>query len=301
MELRHLRYFVGVAETENVSRAAEKLHVSQPALSRQIRDLEDEIGFALFERTAKSVRLTSAGSTFLEHARTLLQQAEHAVKEARAVANAGETELRVGYEPTPTARILPLILRCCQRTIPKVHIKLHDLTNDEAIARLQDGRLQLAFLVRPPKPGTLRNMRFEELIRAPARLAVSPTHPFAQRGTVGLQDAAREPFVAYTRDEFPDYHSFLERTFAKVKTKLRIVEEHEGISSLLPAIEAGAGVALVPDLFADMAGTRVKLLRIIPEPEKTIVGIAALKGRLSPAAEKFWQCAKDSVASKKSK
>lgn len=299
MGLRHLRYFVGVAEMENISRAAAKLHVSQPALSKQIRNLEDEMGFALFERTGKSVHLTRAGRTFLKHARTLLQLADQAIKEARAVANGGETELHIGYQPSPTARILPMILGGCQRTMPKVHIKLHDLTNDECIACLLDGQLQLSFLGWSPRFGTLHNLRFEGLIRSHARLAVSLTHPLAQRDTVSLQDAAREPFVAYSREEYPCYHSFLQRAFATVKTKLRIVEEHEGASSLLPAIEAGTGVALVPDVFADMAGTRVKLLRVIPDPEVTIFGIAALKGQLSPAAEKFWQCAKDSVAPKK--
>jgi DNA-binding transcriptional LysR family regulator len=96
VELRHLRYFVAAAETENVSRAALKLHVSQPALSRQIRDLEDEIGFCLLERTAKSVRLTDSGRAFLSDARALLQQADEAVKKARAIAGAEPTELKVG-------------------------------------------------------------------------------------------------------------------------------------------------------------------------------------------------------------
>ena len=164
-----------------------------------------------------------------------------------------------------------------------------------------DGQLQLAFLGWIPRLGTLHKLRFEGLIRSHARLAVSLTHPLAQRDTVSLLDAAREPFVAYSREEYPDYHSFLKRAFATVKTKLRIVEEHEGASSLLPAIVAGTGVALVPDVFADTAGARVKLLRVVPDPEVTIFGIAALKGRLSPAAEKFWQCVKDSVAPKKSK
>ena len=124
VELRHLRYFVAVAETENVSRAALKLHVSQPALSRQIRDLEDEIGFCLLERTAKSVSLTDAGRAFLNDARALLQQADEAVKKARAIAGAEPTELKVGYSPAATARILPPILRAYQRVMPKAHVKL---------------------------------------------------------------------------------------------------------------------------------------------------------------------------------
>ena len=104
MELRHLRYFVAVAELENISRAALKLHVSQPALSSQIRDLEDDVGFNLLERTAKSVRLTDAGRAFLTEARAVLQHADEAVKKARAVANAEPTELHVGYSPMPTAK-----------------------------------------------------------------------------------------------------------------------------------------------------------------------------------------------------
>src|SRR5260370_35999636 len=96
MELRHLRYFVAVGEQQNLSRAALKLHVSQPALSKQVRDLEDEIGFALLKRTAKSVRLTEAGRSFLDNARVLLQQAEEAVKEARTIAKAERSELHVG-------------------------------------------------------------------------------------------------------------------------------------------------------------------------------------------------------------
>ena len=99
MELRHLRYFVGVAEEENVSRAALKLHVSQPALSRQIRDLEEELGFLLLTRDAKSVRLTEAGRVFLHEARAVLLRAEEAVKTARAVATGGRAELHVGYAP----------------------------------------------------------------------------------------------------------------------------------------------------------------------------------------------------------
>ena len=115
MELRHLRYFVAVGEEENMSRAAVKLHVSQPALSKQVRDLEDEIGFSLLQRTAKSVRLTEAGRMFLDNARALLRRADEAVKEARAVARAEPAELHVGYSPTPTAEILPKTLRAFQR------------------------------------------------------------------------------------------------------------------------------------------------------------------------------------------
>src|SRR5512132_3083470 len=145
MELRHLRYFVAAAEAENVSRAAMKLHVSQPALSRQIRDLEEELGFSLFERSARSVRLTEGGKAFLVEARAVLQRTDEAVHTARAVAAGGRGELHVGYAPSPTVRIIPPALRAFQMEMPKVRVKLHDLSNQEMLAGLRDGKLQVAF------------------------------------------------------------------------------------------------------------------------------------------------------------
>src|SRR5262245_44041794 len=131
MELRHLRYFVAVAEEENVSRAALKLHVSQPALSRQIRDLEDELGFLLLERSAKSVRRTEAGRAFLTEPRAVLQRAEDAVKAARAIATGAHEELHIGYGPSLTARVLPATLRAFQAELQDVRVKLHDFSTEE--------------------------------------------------------------------------------------------------------------------------------------------------------------------------
>src|SRR3954463_4164480 len=133
MELRHLRYFIAVAEAENVTRAALKLHVSQPGLSRQVRDLEDELGFALFKRSAKSVKLPEAGAVFLKEARAVLERAGEAVQAARAVATGGRGEVHIGYAPSLTARILPPTLRAFQSVAPGVRVKLHDLATEEML------------------------------------------------------------------------------------------------------------------------------------------------------------------------
>jgi DNA-binding transcriptional LysR family regulator len=295
VELRHLRYFVAAAETENVSRAALKLHVSQPALSRQIRDLEDEIGFCLLERTAKSVRLTQAGRAFLSDARALLQQADEVVKKARAIAGAESTELKVGYSPAATARILPAILRAYQRVTSKAQVKLHDWSNEENVAGLRDGRLHLAFVVRPPREASLEGIRFEELVRERICLAVPPHHAFATRRSVSLADAASEPFIGLTREEYPDYHSFLSVIFGSLKTKPQLIEEHDSISGVMSSVEAGIGIAIGAEAFGYSFGNRVKLLRLTPEPKPISIGIAAPNGRLSPAAEKFWQSAKEAA------
>jgi DNA-binding transcriptional LysR family regulator len=298
VELRHLRYFVAVAEMENVSRAALKLRVSQPALSRQIRDLEEEIGFLLFERRGKAVRLTEPGRVFFKEASEVLLHADDAVKKARATAKADETELHVGYSPTPVALILPKVLRACQHAIPKVHIKLHDLANLENIERLRDGRLQLAFVVHPPKASALHGLRYEELIRQQICLAVPLQHRFTRRRTVSLAEAAEEPFIVLAREDYPEYHDFLSLIFGSIKRKPRIVEEHESMTGLVSSVEAGTGVAFGSEAFGYSFGKRVKLMRITPEPKPIAIGIAALKGRLSPAAEKFWQCSKEAASRK---
>jgi DNA-binding transcriptional LysR family regulator len=297
VELRHLRYFVAVAEAENVLRAAtQKLHVSQPAVSRQIRDLEDELGVPLFERTGKSVRLTGAGSLFLKEARAILERTDEAVRNVRAFAQTGETELQVGYSPALRTQIVSPALRAFQQAMPRVRVKLHDWTGEKIGAGLRDGQLQLALTVRPSKRGAFSGLRFEELLREQVRLAVPPNHPFAHRRSVSLVDAAREPFIGLTREDFPDYDAYLSAVFAPVKNKPRVIEEHDSITSVISAIEAGTGVGLAVLSFS--FGSGVKLVRLTPEPKPFSFGIAARKGRLSPAAEKFWQCAKEAVSAK---
>ena len=298
MELRHLRYFVAVAEMENVSRAAVKLHVSQPALSRQIRDLEDELGFCLLERTAKSVRLTDAGRAFLDHARTLLQNADEAVTKARAVASAEPTELHVGYSPTPTAEILPKTLRAFQQAMPNVHVRTHDWTNKDIVDGIRDGRLQVGLIVTPAKASALQDVRYEELFHERVWVMVAPQHRFARRRAIPIVEVAAEQLIGLTREDYPNYYDLLSTIFSKVKQKPRIVEEHDSFSGIISAVEAGTGVAIGVDPFGRSFGNRVKLLHISPEPKPISIGIAAPKGRLSPAAEKFWQCAKEAASKK---
>jgi DNA-binding transcriptional LysR family regulator len=293
VELRHLRYFVAVAELENVSRAAtQKLHVAQPSLSRQIRDLEDEVGVQLLERTAKSVRLTDAGRAFLEEARGILKHTNDAVLKARAIGGKRETELHVGDFPLAAARIMPRLLRDYQKAMPNVRVKLHDWPVEKEIAGVRGGQLQLAIIVPPLTGNWRRELRFEELLTVRVCLAVSCNHPFAQREAVSLTDAAREPFVGLLHEEYPQHRVYVDAIFARVKDKPRFVEEHDGWAGLFSAVDAGTGVAIASDAFDYAFGNRVKLLPLTPEPKRVPIGIISRKGRLSPAAEKFCQCAR---------
>ena len=292
MELRHLRYFVRVAEAENVSRAALKLHISQPAVSRQVRDLEDEIGLPLLKRVGKSVRLTEAGRLFLDEARAILERSDEALKTVRALAKTERAELHVGYLSYAVDPLFHQILRTFRCAIPNVRLMLHDRKVEDMVDALLEGTLSLAFIFHAPKPGALRGLRFLPLSHEQVRLAVSPTHPFAGRDTVSLEEAAAQPFIALVPEEYPDYHFFLDAVFASTRNKPRVVEQRDSVFGIMSGVEAGVGVALAPDRFVYVFGQRIKLLRLIPQPKTVDTGLAARKGRLIPIAEKFWQIAK---------
>jgi DNA-binding transcriptional LysR family regulator len=286
MELRHLRYFVAVAEEENVSRAALKLHVSQPGLSRQIRDLEDEIGFQLFERSAKSLKLTAAGKVFLTEAKAVLQRADDAVKKARAVARDGSGEIHVGYAPSLTVQILPPMLRAFQGEFPQVRVTLHDLSSEEMLAQLGNKKLQVALTARPPAK-MLRNFSFVEFARyAMVRGGVA----VASAGEVARIDpAAGRARTAHrlTRKDYPEAYSEVVKLFAAAGHKPNFAEEHEGGSSIIAAVEAGRGIALVPSSLACIVGARVKLIPLKPALPPIPVGALWLKENESELVKKF--------------
>jgi len=286
MELRHFRYFIAVAETENVSRAALKLHVSQPGLSRQIRDLEDEIGFQLFQRGAKSLRLTDAGKTFLDQARAVLQRADDAVKAAQAVAHAPPAVIQVGYAPSLTVRILPPALRLFQAKFPNVRVALNDLTTEEMLAQLRSEKLHVALMVRPP-PRMCRGLSFKEMARYPMRVAVSPKHRLARAKSLTLAQVAPEPLLAYSRKEYPEYHELLAKVFHSIHPKPKIVEEHDGVTGIIFAVESGRGLALLPSLLSCTVGARLKLIPLADTLPEVIMG-AVWKGITpSPLAGQF--------------
>jgi DNA-binding transcriptional LysR family regulator len=286
MELRHLRYFIAVAQEENVTRAAQKLHVSQPALSRQIRDLEEELGITLLERGAKSIRMTEAGRIFLDEARAVMARVREAVDQAKRAAGGQAVEIHVGYAPSLTVLILPNALRAFQKELPGARVILHDLSTEEMLSGLRAARLDIALMIRPTR-AMLRGLAFEELARYPLCLAVPPKHPLARRRSATPEQAAREPLIAYSRSDYPEYHEDLGKIFSAAKARPRIAEEHDSVTSLIAAVEAGRGVALAPSCLACMVGPRLKLVPLKPPPREIVVGAAWVREKTAPAAEQF--------------
>lgn len=296
MELRHLRYFVAVAEEENVTRAAARLHVSQPPLSRQIRDLEDELGIALFDHGAKAVKLTEAGRVLLVEARAALQRVEEAVQLTKAVANGKRGQVRVGFAASLTVEILPRALRLLQETNPGVCVQLTDLSTQEMLRGLRENKLDAALLVLV-SPKVLAEFEVEELCRYPVCVAMSNNHPLARTREVGLKHLVKEPLIAFTLAEYPEYHAWIVDLFAPFPRPPKIVEEHESVTGLIAAVEARHGVALVSQSLSLLAGPRLKLRILQPSPTPLGIGIARRKDNRSAATANFIAAARQAKTS----
>lgn len=183
-------------------------------------------------------------------------------------------------------------LNAYQKALPNVHVKLHDWPVEKNIAGVRAGRLHLAILIPPLKANALDELQFQELIAIRVCLAVSADHALAGRKSVSLAEAARQRFIGLTHEEYPRYQEYLDAMFAKASDKPRVEEEHDGWSGVFSAVSAGAGVAITSDAF-NHPSDRIKLLRLTPEPKRVPVGILTRRGKLSLAAQKFCQCAKE--------
>src|ERR1043166_6816390 len=172
MELRDLRYFLAAAEALNFTKAAAQLRVAQPALSRRVQDLEDEIGVDLLKRSPRGVILTAEGKLFLEKTRQLLKLADESVEQVRGLARGQYGDLHIGYSPSPTVEILPPALAAFQKAFPHVNVLLHDASQRELAEGLQTGALELAIMV-PPAGDQTAGIQFEVLRTYPLCVARS--------------------------------------------------------------------------------------------------------------------------------
>lgn len=243
MELRHLRYFVAVAETRHFGRAAERLHMAQPALSQSIRQLEGELGTALFTRTTRQVSLTPAGEFLLEEAHRVLGAVDDSVRGVRRIADGRLGLVRIAFTGTAAFTQLPRIARALKRDLPGIALEIHaDLLTPAQATMLREGSLDLGVL-RPPTSGddlATRTIEIEPLV-----LAVPADHRLVAEPVVALADLRTEDFVLYA-DSHSAVNEAVLRSCKQAGFAPRREHEAPGTAALLALVAAGLGVALVP-------------------------------------------------------
>lgn len=275
MELRQLRYFVAVAEEGNISRAARRIFLTQPALSRQIKALEDEIGQCLLKRLARSIRLTPVGEALLQEARGLLQHADDLLGRVR---NAGrDVRLRVGYAPSLAAGILSTAVENFTQAHPNARVELFDLATQEMLAGLEGNHLDV--VVTAGQPQDARGVVWTPLTHTAWRLAVKRSHPLARRSRITPAAVAAEPLLLFCQRDYPEYWKIITGWLRDHGLRPRVAGEHDGVDSLMAAVESGLGVAVVTTRAADRLPSRVQLKPLTSAPDPLCIAAGHLTGR----------------------
>lgn len=259
MELRHLRSFVAVAEELHFSRAARRLHIEQPALSQQIRQLEHELGATLFERTTRRVELTGPGRVLLERARTVLAAAERSVADTRRAATGQLGWLTIGFVDSAAYGVLPPILRALRATVPDLSLQLRELSTEAQLAALRDD-IDVGIVRDVP---AFDGLTITPLVTEPLVTAVPSTHPLARRDAVRLRDLADEEFISFPRDRVPRIHDRLVdlcRTIGGFRPRTG----HHALQypTILGLVAADYGIALVPAPLRTFAHAGVRFVDI---------------------------------------
>lgn len=244
MELRHLRYFVAVAEALSYRRAAERLRVAQPALSKQIKDLEAQVGVRLLHRNTGGVALTDAGAVFLEDARDILERVEMAADAARE-ADAGKAgRLTIGTLGAVSASFLPAALSVFRERFPRVEIDLHEASMPEQMAALRAGKIQVGFAIDQVAipPGLAK----AEVLVSKLAVAVGRDHPASRKASIALADVAEEPFLCIGTSDREDLHrKLMEAVFARRGSRPRTFKRVNSFESIIALIAGGHGVSLL--------------------------------------------------------
>ncbi|TDC45368.1 LysR family transcriptional regulator [Actinomadura sp. KC345] len=267
MELRHLRYFVAVAEHLSFSRAARHLHLAQQSLSQQIAALERDLEVRLFDRDTRGTRLTEAGRAFLPEARAVLARADAAVAVAQR-AGRGETgRLDLAFLTSTANYMLPPVVKALRERLPGLELTTHNVQIDELVAGLRDGRFDAAF-TRPP---LVADLATRTLATEPVCAVLPAGHRLADRAELRLADLAEEDWVLSPRASWPPWHDKYDRDFAAAGFTPRVVQRATGVANLLGLVAAGVGVTRLALSANSVRRTGVVFVPLADDRTETVV------------------------------
>jgi DNA-binding transcriptional LysR family regulator len=285
MELRQIRSFLSVAETLHFGRTAELIHLSQPALSLQIRALEEEVGVRLFERNRRKTTLTAAGFAFRDDAAAALSQLEHAILRARLAANGKLGRLRIGFVSTAGAEIVPAIVRQFRELNPEVEFSLRNILTAEQVQMLEAGSLDIGFLRLPI--GGHSSLDVVTVHRESFVLVVPSSHELATRKRVRLREVAGQDFVMYERTYAPGFHDLIFGILREAKIVPNVSQTAGEIPTLISLVDSGMGITILPASAARYSVASVVACEILDRMPMSEIGIAVSKRSRAAVVENF--------------
>ncbi|MBP9201204.1 MAG: LysR family transcriptional regulator [Gemmatimonadales bacterium] len=286
LELRHLRYFVAVAEELHFGRAARRLGIAQPPLSQQIQRLEQVVGVRLFERTSRRVQLTDGGATLLVEARRVLAAATEAFEATRRAGRGELGELRVAFAATVMFLALPEVIREFRGRYPGVHLDLREMPTGPQLAGIKAGEIDIGF-VREPRPDP--ELEIVTVMREPLRIAVNKSHPLAARPTIAVRHLAEEPFVLFPEELAPGLYAQVLGLCRAAGFTPRVVEESRELYTSVSLVEAGIGVSILPASVEKLGWRGVRYRPIPSASAETRIAAAWRKDRARPVVQAFMQ------------
>jgi DNA-binding transcriptional LysR family regulator len=289
MYLRPFRYFLAVAEELHFGRAARRMGIAQPPLSRQIRALEGELGVVLFRRTKRDVKLTDVGLVFLAEARAAVERVDRAIARAQ---QAGRTEhLEIGYTSTvPYSPVFATVIREYRRRRPQIQLSLTEMTTPQQLAALADGKLDVAF-VRSPIPDHPKSIALTPLMRERLFVALRDDHDLAGAETVALEALDREPFILTPVGTWlRDYVAEMCRT---IGFEPQVVQEAQQIVDAIPLVAAGLGVSFVPESACTLAAPGIVFRPLSEAGKSAEIALAYRRSEASPPVQAFIALAVD--------
>lgn len=290
MELRHLRYFIAVAEELHFTRAAMRLNIAQPPLSQQVRQLEKELGVQLLWRSKRRVQLTDAGRAFLEEARRALAQADQAARVAKLVQSGQIGKVSLAFVDTAVNTVLPDLMRTHKARYPTVQVTLRQLSPSRQIEALLAGDIQVG-LLRRERVG--REVVFDDLITERLVVAVPRSHALARDEPANLREFEGEAFVLFPRVLAPSLHDFIFGLFRRAGFAPRIVQEAPEQHTLIGLVAAGVGMSITTDAWRNWAPREV-IYRPINDPAASLPLLMAWRrDERSPVVKQFLDLARE--------
>jgi DNA-binding transcriptional LysR family regulator len=285
MELRQIRSFLSVAETLHFGRTAELIHLSQPALSLQIRALEEEVGVRLFERNRRKTTLTAAGLAFRDDAAAALSQLEQAIRMAKLAANGKRGLLRIGFISTAGREIMPAIVRQFRELNSEVELSLRNIVTAEQVRMLETGALDIGFLRVPI--GGHPAVDVVTVHREPFVLVVPSSHELAKRKRVRLRELAGQDFVGYERTHAPGFHDLIFGMLRDAGIALNVSQTAAEVPTLISLVDSGMGITILPASAVKHSVASVVSCEILDRIPVSEIGIAVSKRFRAEVVDNF--------------